>query len=80
MAGTYEGGKKAAATNKKEYGDDFYARIGKMGGEASKAGGFASEKVGSDGLTGKERARIAGAKGGRKSRRTGIANGEGKRR
>ena len=35
-----------------------------------RTGGFASEKVGKDGLTGKQRAEIAGAKGGRKSKRT----------
>lgn len=34
-----------------------------------KRGGFASEKIGKDGLTGLERARLAGAKGGRISRR-----------
>lgn len=32
MAGTLEGGKKAAAKNKAKYGDDFYARIGHKGG------------------------------------------------
>lgn len=35
----------------------------------SRLGGFASDKVGADGLSGRERARIAGQKGGRKSRR-----------
>lgn len=70
MGGTLEGGRKAAATNKKEYGEDFYRRIGKKGGQASKRGGFASDKVGKDGLTGRERARIAGYRGGRISRRT----------
>ena len=28
MAGTKEGGKKAAATNKAKYGDDFYREMG----------------------------------------------------
>jgi hypothetical protein len=28
MAGTKDGGAKAAATNKAKYGSDFYARIG----------------------------------------------------
>ena len=69
MAGTIEGGKAAAAKNKELYGDDYYARIGAIGGKKSREGGFRSEKVGSDGLTGRERARIAGAKGGVKSRR-----------
>lgn len=69
MAGTKAGGLKAAATNKAKYGPDFYKNMGKKGGQNSHDGGFASNKVGEDGLTGKERARIAGAKGGRISRR-----------
>lgn len=32
MAGTLEGGKKAAKTNKEKYGDDFYVGIGSQGG------------------------------------------------
>ena len=32
MAGTTSGGQKAAETNKKKYGDGFYARIGQKGG------------------------------------------------
>ena len=69
MAGTKNGGKKAAATNMRKYGPNFYARIGARGGRVSSTGGFASEKKGEDGLTGPERARIAGAKGGSISRR-----------
>lgn len=68
MAGTREGGKKAAAKNLAK-DPDFYGKIGSMGGRKSKTGGFASKKVGKDGLTGQERARIAGAKGGAASRR-----------
>ena len=79
MAGTVGGGQKAAKTNKEKHGNDFYARIGARGGHNSKLGGFASTKVGKDGLTGAERARICGAKGGRKSTRSGVCNGEGKR-
>lgn len=60
MAGTKEGGKKAAATNKRKYGADFYARIGAKGGRNGTTGGFAANP---------ELARIAGAKGGRISRR-----------
>lgn len=69
MSGTKEGGRKAAATNKRKYGDEFYARIGKRGGHNGTTGGFASDIVGDDGLTGRERAKTAGAQGGRKSRR-----------
>lgn len=42
MAGTKEGGARAAATNKTKYGEDFYIRIGAIGGKASGSGGFAS--------------------------------------
>lgn len=70
MAGTKKGGVKAATTNKTKYGADFYAMIGAKGGKRGKTGGFASNKKGEDGLTGRERARLAGSKGGRISRRT----------
>jgi len=61
MPGTKLGGMKAAATNKSKYGKDFYARIGKIGGQLGHTGGFASDR---------ELAREAGRKGGRISRRT----------
>jgi len=61
MAGTKTGGKSAAATNKAKYGADFYARIGAMGGKKGRTGGFYANR---------DLARIAGAKGGRISRRT----------
>ncbi len=70
MAGTKTGGVKAATTNKTKYGTDFYAMIGAKGGKRGKTGGFASDKKGHDGLTGRERARLAGSKGGRISRRS----------
>ena len=69
MVGTKAGGLKAAATNKAKYGADFYAKIGSEGGSRGHTGGFASEKVGADGLTGLERARIVGKKGGAISKR-----------
>ena len=69
MAGTRAGGLKAAATNIKNNGNDFYKRIGQIGGRRGTTGGFASTKVGKDGLTGAERASIYGRKGGLKSRR-----------
>ena len=74
MSGTQAGGKNAAITNKSVYGSDFYARIGRIGGQKGKTGGFASEKVGADGFTGRERARLAGNKGGTISKRTGVKN------
>ena len=61
MAGTKKGGKSAAETNKAKYGPDFYARIGAMGGKKGHTGGFYANR---------ELARIAGARGGRISRRT----------
>lgn len=52
--------------------------MGRLGGQRSRTGGFASDVVGADGLTGRQRAKIAGAVGGSKSRRTGVKNGFGK--
>jgi len=59
MAGTKEGGKKAAAKNLQR-DPDFYAKIGQKGGKNGHTGGFAANP---------DLARIAGAKGGRISRR-----------
>lgn len=61
MAGTKAGGQAAAATNKKKYGSDFYAKIGAKGGKLGRTGGFYANR---------ELARQAGARGGRVSRRT----------
>lgn len=72
MAGNKGGGKKAAATNVKRHGEDYYRKIGALGGKKGRTGGFASDKVGEDGLTGRERAMIAGAEGGRISRRSKL--------
>lgn len=72
MAGNSRGGKLAAAKNLAR-DPDFYAKIGARGGKNGKTGGFASNVVGEDGLTGAQRARIAGAKGGRISRRSKTA-------
>lgn len=69
MSGTRAGGLKARATNLKRHGDDFYKNIGRKGGKNGHSGGFACQEVGPDGLTGKERASIAGRKGGRISKR-----------
>lgn len=64
MTGTPDGGKKAAETNKERWGPDFYKKIGQQGGKQGHGGGFGSDKVGKDGLTGRERASKAGYKGG----------------
>lgn len=69
MAGTTEGGRKAAATNYKLHGADFYAKIGAKGGRNGHTGGFASDVIGKDGLTGRERAKLVGAIGGFRSSR-----------
>ena len=62
MAGTKAGGLKARETNLKLHGIDFYKRIGSMGGKAGDPSkkGFASNI---------ERAKKAGAKGGKISKR-----------
>jgi general stress protein YciG len=45
MAGTQEGGKRAAETNIKKYGEDFYKKIGSKGGANGRTGGFYYSKV-----------------------------------
>lgn len=60
MAGTIAGGRKAAITNKIRHGSEFYAEIGRKGGKNGHTGGFAANP---------ELAKIAGQKGGRKSKR-----------
>lgn len=68
MAGTREGGLKAAKTNIERHGKDFYKIICRKASRPG-TGGFASLKVGKDGLTGQERSKVAGRKGGTISRR-----------
>lgn len=63
MSGTRAGGLKARETNLKKYGNDFYNRIGSKGGKIGHTGGFFGKPA---------LAKIAGAKGGRKSRRDGT--------
>lgn len=60
VAGTKAGGKKAAATNKEKYGSEFYANIGRKGGQNGHTGGFAANP---------ELAKEAGRKGGAISKR-----------
>ena len=65
MAGTARGGKRAAQTNKERHGEDFYQRIGKLSNagwekNGRKPRGFAANP---------ELARVAGRRGGLKSRR-----------
>ena len=40
MSGTRLGGLKARQTNYERYGEDFYSRIGKIGGKNGHTGGF----------------------------------------
>lgn len=67
MAGTKAGGRKTAATNIAKYGCDFYRRIGSKGGQNGHTGGFAANPA---------LARVAGAKGGRISKRSGSGRKE----
>lgn len=60
MAGTKEGGRKAAITNKQRYGEGFYKGIGAAGGRKSTGGAFKYDR---------ELASRAGRKGGMASRR-----------
>lgn len=60
MSGTKAGGLKAKKKNIELYGRGFYKIIGSKGGQNGHTGGFAANPA---------LARIAGARGGRKSRR-----------
>lgn len=60
MAGSKDGGIKARNVIYKRYGKDFYKNTGRLGGSVSTEKGFAKNP---------ELARIAGAKGGRISKR-----------
>lgn len=52
---------------------DWFAVIGSKGGKnGSDNKGFASKGIGDDGLTGKQRAAVAGAAGGRISKRKKV--------
>ena len=73
MSGTKEGSKKAVAKILAK-DPDFFKKIGQKGGANGHTGGFASHEIGLDGRTGFERARVAGRRGGRKSRRKPINN------
>lgn len=61
MANRTTGRKQAVAKIRRKYGRGFYKRIGKLagGGKHIIQGGFASQKVGADGLTGPQRAKQA---------------------
>ena len=71
MAGTKIGGRNAAISNKARYGDDYYVKIGAIGGKKGNTGGFASlvlcDCEYSEDLH--KKAMCAGSKGGTKSRR-----------
>lgn len=79
--GRREGGLFTARINKRKYGEDFYKRIGAMGGRASSTGRGLDHPATCDcsliqGIHNVMQCR--GKLGGLKSRRTGIKNGEGK--
>lgn len=63
MSGTIAGGKRAATTNKKRHGKDFYEKIGALGGKLGHTGGFYADR---------QKAKTAGKIGGLKSRRGGV--------
>lgn len=71
MAGTKAGGLKAALTNKLKHGEDFYAKIGKKGGQNGNTGGFASKEPCNCNIYAWQHivAECAGYKGGVKSKR-----------
>ncbi len=62
MSGTIIGGRKTAKTNKERHGEDFYKKIGHLGGSVKGvAKGFA--------LMPREKRQEAGRKGGKTSKR-----------
>lgn len=61
MPGSSRGGRKAAATNKAKYGEDYYKKIGTKGGARSNTGGFWHAKYV---LGDVDKIRKAGSKGG----------------
>lgn len=65
MPGTKAGGRKAAETNRKKYGREFYAEIGRKGGRNGHTGGFAANP---------ELARRVGKIGGKISKRGPAKN------
>ncbi|MBM4646553.1 hypothetical protein GS464_29720 [Rhodococcus hoagii] len=69
MVQTKAGAKKAAATIRKAHGKNYWKEIGSLGGKAPYTGkkGFAANP---------ELAREAGARGGRKSKRTASKSEE----
>jgi general stress protein YciG len=64
MAGTLAGGRRAAETNKKRYGAEFYKNIGSKGGKKTAKDGTIKGFA-----TNPELAAIAGSKGGKISKR-----------
>lgn len=60
MAGTKIGGLKTAQTLKQKYGDDYFSRMGRKGGQLGHTGGFAANPA---------LAKLAGQKGGKISKR-----------
>ncbi len=60
---------KVKAMLLKRFGQDYYQRIGKKGGSAHQHGGFGSRNIGRDGLTGRQRAIVSGAAGGKAKKR-----------
>jgi len=60
MSGTRAGGLRTKETNIAKFGEDYYKRIGSLGGKASGTGGFYANR---------ERAKTVGAIGGSHSRR-----------
>jgi general stress protein YciG len=63
VSGTIDGSRRAAETSKARHGADWFKRIGQLGGQISRGGGFAKNP---------ELARTAGSKGGKATRKTRV--------
>lgn len=59
MSGNSESAKKAYQTRIERHGKESVQNMHSAGGRASRVGGFGTTEIGEDGLTGRERARMA---------------------
>lgn len=72
MSGTKAGSLKAKETLYKKYGKDYFVNMGRIGGKLGHTGGFATTNKNGEHML----AKLAGAKGGKISKRGKAKNHE----